>query len=442
MPHLRPLVTLACLGALIAGRLMAATAAPTAPNSAELEAFADSVDAELRTDILPYWMNHFRNPSGDGFLGEIENDNTVKAGAPIGSLLTSRILWTYSAAYRRTRDPQYLAMANAAYDTLQRRFWDPVDGGFLWSLSPDGRVIDDRKEVYGQSFAIYGLAEYYLATGNKAALDRAIDVYRLLEKYSHDPVHGGYLEAFTRDWKRPPGARLSDIGPEYPKSQNTNLHLMEAYTNLLRAWPDAGLRANLRALADVMITRVLSPDGSHLILYFDADWTPRSTTTSFGHDIEFNWLLTETAGVLGDPAFTARVKPICLKIAAYTLEHGVDKDGGLMNEANPAGVITDGSKEWWQQAEALTGFINAYELSGDPKYYAAARGVWGFIQAHIIDHKDGEWFWGVERDGTVEPHRYKAGFWKCPYHDSRCCMEASKRLWTLAAGAAPAKPTN
>ena len=436
------LVTVACLGSVLAGSAFASPARAAAPSSSELEAFANSVDAELRTDILPYWIKHFRNPAGPGFLGEIENDGTVRPDAPIGCLLTSRILWTYSAAYRRTKDPAYLAMAQDAYDTLQKRFWDAKDGGFLWKLSPDGRILDGRKEVYGQSFAIYGLAEYYLATGNQAALDRAIEVYHLLEKYSHDRAHGGYLEAFTRDWKRPPGARLSDIGPEYAKSQNTNLHLMEAYTNLLRAWPDAGLRTNLRQLAEVMITHVLSPDGSHLILYFDADWTPRSTTTSFGHDIEFNWLLTETAGVLGDPAFEARVKPICLKIASDTLAEGVDKDGGLMNEANPAGVITDGSKEWWQQAEALTGFINAYQLSGDPEYYQAARGVWRFIETHLIDHEHGEWYWGVERDGSLEPHSYNAGFWKCPYHNSRCCMEASTRLWTLAAESAGAQAPN
>ena len=404
---------------------------PSAPaavvDAAALRTHLAAVEAELREDILPFWMAHVRDRQRGGFYGQIDNDLTIHENAPRGALLTSRILWTFSAAYRRNRDPACLEMARWAFDDLMTRFWDKEQGGLFWSITADGGLRDTHKEIYGQAFGIYALAEFYRATGNHSALERAAALYRCVEGHARDHVHGGYLERFTRDWAPMAPCRWGAMGNPSMKSQNTHLHIMEAYTNLLRAWPDPELRGELRQLAEIMMNRFLNPANHHLRLYVDADWTPRSDGISYGHDIEFSWLLLETTEVLGEPDLIARAKAAAVQIARATLAEGLDTDGGLMNEADPKG-LRDSGKDWWPQAEAAIGFLNAYQVSGDPAFLQASLRSWDFIATHLIDREHGEWFWGVKRDGTVRRGMDKVGLWKCPYHDGRACMELTDRL--------------
>src|SRR6185312_15118176 len=164
----------------------------------------------------------------------------------------------------------------------------------------DGSVLRDRKQIYGQAFAIYALAEYHAASGRREPLDQAIAVFQLIEKKGRDAHHGGYLEAFARDWKPIDDMRLSLVDQNDPKSQNTHLHVLEAYTNLLRVWPDAGLQQSLTMLLEIMLTRIVDARTGHLGLFFAEDWTPRSDKISYGHDIEASWLFTEATNVLTD----------------------------------------------------------------------------------------------------------------------------------------------
>ena len=409
-------------------------ASPTV-DPAMIRAQIARVEAELKNDILPFWLQYARDREHGGFWGQINNDLTVRKRAPRGALLTSRILWTFSAAYRRYRDPAYLEMARWAYDDLLARFWDNDQGGLYWSVSADGHPLETRKVIYGQAFGIYALAEYHRATGDRAPLDRAIALYRAVEAHAHDRTNRGYFEEFSREWKRLPNSRRSFVSPA-PKSQNTLLHVMEAYANLLRVWPDPELRGNLRDLVDVMLTRVLDPANHHLRLFLDEDWTPRSDGISYGHDIEFSWLLPETAEVLGNPDLLAQTKALAVDIARATLAEGVDTDGGVFGLAGPKGLI-DGSKEWWPQAEATVGFLNAYQQSGDGRFLKASLHSWAFIATHLIDREHGEWFQMVNRDGTLRAWMPKVSLWKCPYHDGRACMQLIDRLKEVLTAAAP-----
>lgn len=429
------ILVVAC--ALLAGgaTAMCLRAAEPAPGSAELERYARSVEAELRGDILPFWLKHTRDRERGGFYGYIGRDLLPRKDAPRGALLSARVLWTFSAAYRRYHDPEYLEMARWAYDDLLKRFWDSEHGGLYWMVGVDGKPIDARKVVYVQAFGIYGLSEFYRATGEQASLDRAIELYRLMETHSHDREHLGYFEEFTRDWQisRVRGVRRSAMGSLDQKSQNVHIHILEAYTNLLRAWPDEGLRHNLRELADVLLTKILDGSSHHLRLFLAEDWSPRSDTISFGHDIEFSWLIVESAEVLGDEALLARAKAEAPQIAEVTLREGVDPDGGVLGEADLKG-LTSTFKEWWPQAEAAVGFLNAYQISGDRRYLAASQHSWEFIEAHLVDREGGEWFQGVSRDGRTKPP-VKVSFWKCPYHNGRACLEVLSRLEALRASA-------
>jgi mannobiose 2-epimerase len=428
--------------ALAANPAPAAVSAPRSADAAPVDNAAlrtalASIETELRTDILPFWLKYTRDRERGGFYGEISNDLTIKKNAPRGALLTSRILWTFSSAYRHYKDPALLEMARWAYDDLVAKFWDNEQGGLYWSIKANGTPLDTRKVIYGQAFGIYALSEYHRATGDRAPLDRAIALYRLVESHAHDAKNRGYFEEFDREWKRLSNSRRSLVSTLGSKSQNTHLHVMEAYANLLRVWPDADLHANLTDLADVMMTRVLNPANHHLRLFLGDDWTPRSDEISFGHDIEFSWLLLETADVLGDHDLIARVQKTAVEVARAILAEGVDSDGGLLSEANPKG-LTNTNKEWWQQAEAVTGFFNAYQLSGEPQFLQASLRSWDFIEAHVIDHKRGEWYNLLSRNCTIlSPD--KVSLWKCPYHDGRTCIEMVDRLNAVLASLPPEK---
>jgi mannobiose 2-epimerase len=385
------------------------------------------IEADLRGNILPFWMRHAVNRQAGTFYGALANDLMVDPTAERGALLTSRILWTYAAAFRAYGDAAYREMAAFAYADLMDHHHDGRHGGFFWSLYADGTVKRDRKQVYGQAFAIYALSEYHAATGDRAALAQAIAVFDLLERHTRDRVHGGYLEAFAPDWSPIADMRLSEVDQNDPKSQNTMLHVMEAYTRLLQVWPGAGLRAALRELVELMLTRILDARTGHLGLFFTREWQATSRQISYGHDIEAAWLLSRAAEVLGDGALTARITPVARRIADVTLAEGTDADGAIANLGDPTGVIDD-AREWWPQAEAVVGFLNAWQLSGEARYLAAAGRTWDFIATRLIDREHGEWFRGVTRAGQVKPGLEKVGFWKCPYHNGRMGLEAVARL--------------
>jgi len=404
------------------------------PNTAEMRSTLQRAEAELRQNILPFWINHTVDRERGGFYGEITNDLVIRKDEPRGALLTSRILWTYSAAYRRYQNPAYLTMADWAFEDLIQRFWDETYGGLFWMVGVDGTLLRPGKQIYGQAFGIYALAEYYAATGREEPLQRAQAIFQAMEEHSYDPVHRGYYEAFARDWGAVADMRLSAVDLNEMKSMNTHLHVMEAFTNLLRVWPDALLRTRQAELIDVMMTHIVNPEAAQMTLFFSEAWEARSHDVSYGHDIEASWLLVESTEVLGDPALDARAKELSVRMARAVYEQGLDPDGGIVYERGPEG-LTDSTKQWWPQAEAAVGFLNAYQLSGSAPFLEAALGSWAFIETHLVDREYGEWLRYVERDltrpqGSGE-NNAKVSFWKCPYHNGRACMELTERLHKL-----------
>ncbi len=389
--------------------------------------FRAGLEAELHDHILAFWRERMVDRERGGFYGRLDGAGRLHPEAAKGVVLNARILWSFAAAARYTGRDDYRRLAERAHTYLHEHFADREQGGVYWLLDCEGRALDTKKQIYAQAFAVYALAEYYQLNGSREALGWAVRLYGLIERHSRDRQRGGYLEAFDRDWRLLADLRLSERDANEAKTMNTHLHVLEAYTNLYRVWPDGQLRQDLRQLIELFLTRFIDPSTRHLHLFFDEAWNLKSRTISFGHDIEAAWLLTEAAVLAGEAALVEEVEKKAVAIAAATLAEGVDADGGLFNEAGPAG-LTDTGKHWWPQAEAMVGFWNAWELSGEARYADAARHSWRFIQQYLADRAGGEWRWGVYRDGTPMREEDKAGPWKAPYHNTRACLEMIGRL--------------
>lgn len=396
-----------------------------------MEQLRKQVENELLTDILPFWLRHTIDEEFGGFRGQISNDLVVDPLANKGLILNARILWTFAKAYSVYRDDVYLKTACRAFDYLARYFWDAEFGGVYWMLDHLGRPVETRKRIYGQAFTLYALAEYYQATGEQDALDKAILMHECIEKCGHDDANGGYFETYERDWSLSADQRLSEVDMDEKKSMNTHLHVMEAYATLLRSWENPRLRRRLRELIEIFLNHIIDPQTHHFRMFFDEQWNSKSDHISYGHDIEGTWLLHEAAEVLGDHALTEKVKAEAIRMAQAVYDEALDADGGLLYEADHTGIF-DTDKHWWPQAEAVVGFFNAWQLSGSEHFLKAARRSWEFIDKHIVDHQRGEWFWLVSREGKPSDAKFKVDAWKCPYHNSRMCFEVMARIDSLA----------
>ena len=394
-------------------------------NDTNIQVYRQQWQDEL-DHILRYWQLHMPDHQYGGFLGGLDNDNQPILGAPKGSVLHARILWTFSEAHRFSNNPSLQEIADRAYTYLSGPFTDPEYGGVFWSLTPDGQVLDTRKQVYAQAFALYGIAAYYAVKGLPAVREYAISLYRLIEQHAADSRHNGYLEAFSLDWGPLDDLRLSAKDANEKKTANTHLHIIEAYAALYRVWPDEGLRDRIVNLLVLFDRYFIDPYNGHLRLFFDETWVEKPDVVSYGHDIEAAWLLQQCAEVAGDKYWIDRSREHALRLAKASLE-GLDTDGGLWYEFDPHTGQMVREKHWWPQAEAMVGFYHAWQQSQDDAWRNRSAGSWTFIQQHIIDHRRGEWYWGVTEDYAAMPGQDKAGFWKCPYHNGRACMEMLER---------------
>lgn len=375
----------------------------------------------LEENILRFWADRMYDPKG-GFYGRMDGHNVLHPKAERGAVLNARLLWSFSAAYRVLRKPEYLQMATHAKEYICEHFLDKEHGGCYWSVTAEGEALDTKKQTYAIAFTIYGLSEYARATGDKEALNAAIRLFNDIESHAFDAENIGYVEALARDWQPIADMRLSEHDENGSRTMNTHLHVLEAYTSLLRVWRDPVLERQLRILIRIFATRIYNAQTGHLGLFFDDTWQPIASrhNESPGHDIEAAWLLTEALEVLGDESLTAELMPVVRHIARAS-------EDGIFDET-----------QWWTYCEAVIGYVDQWQhlaKSREPRaenraeeYWQLAERAYAFITDKLIDREHGEWFWEILPDGTPNRKEDKAGFWKCPYHNSRMCYELIERL--------------
>jgi len=406
----------------------------------ELKRYRDSFSKELHEDILPYWMKYGVEKNGHGFYGAVDLDGNPVLTANKTSVLNARILWTFSAASLLDGNEEYAAIADKAYNVITEDFEDKEFGGYFMELTYDNKVANDIKHTYAQAFVIYSLCKYYEFRPLDTIMQKIRGFFKLLEEKAKDPSNIGYRESFTCDWKIYSENRMADNNE--PKSMNTHLHVLEAWAALYKVWKDPVVEFRLTEMLNLFLEKIIRDDG-HFGIFFDEAFNEAdssSGTCSFGHEIEGSWLLWEAAGILGNKEIIEKLHPLVVKMVDNIERVAVDKDGGLFLESTRFGSHLKTNKHWWQQAETLVGFMNAFEMTGDRKYWDTVKLSWNFIDTYLIDHKRGEWFTKLNRLGIpylVEPaddpspyyrNDWKIDPWKCPYHNGRAMMELIKRI--------------
>ncbi len=390
-----------------------------------IQQLKSEVHEELIQNILPFWSQTMTDRKNGGFYGQITGENILVPQANKGGILNARILWSFSSAYLHEENPQYLEIANYAKNYVLNHFFDPEFGGTYWMVSFDGKPVDTKKQIYSQAFFLYAFTEHYRASGDESSLQTATNLFRIIEKNSFDTEMNGYFEAYSRDWKLLDDLRLSERDANEKKTMNTHLHVLEAYTNLYRVWKNEALSCQLRNLILIFTDQIVNQETYHLNLFFDEFWNTKSEVVSYGHDIEASWLIDEAARVLGDAELLRMVQEKCIHIAQVACE-GLQSDGSLVYEKKANGHL-DTDLHWWVQSEAVVGFLNVYELTRDDEWLKKAEKTWKFISENLVDRENGEWVWSVSKDGAKNRKDDKAGFWKCPYHNSRMCLEVMTR---------------
>ncbi len=329
----------------------------------ELSQYKNELQNELSA-ILDYWQTHTPDNISGGFYGKLDNFNNITHDAPKGSVLNSRILWAFSAAYNLTGNADYLNTAQRAFHFIIDHFIDKKNGGVYWSVNYKGEPYDTKKQIYALAFAIYGLSEFTLCAGNEQARKAAIKLYDLIIDHSLDKKNGGYIEALSENWSEIKDLRLSKKDANEKKSMNTHLHVLEGLANLYRTWPDEVLKKRIADIINFFLKYIIDKKSGHLILFFDENWTSRSNIISYGHDIEAAWLIQESAEIIDDSDLLEKVKIQSVKIADAAAE-GLDKDGGLWYEYDGDKDHLIKEKHSWPQAESMIGFFNAWQLTGN-----------------------------------------------------------------------------
>ena len=377
---------------------------------------------ELTGHIIPFWMG-LRDDENGGYVGLVDYDLTRHPEAVKGCILNSRILWFFSETYRALGDEKLLREADHAYEMLLK-MTDEKNGGVYWALNGDGTVSDGTKHTYNQAFAIYALAAYYRASGREEALKRAESLFDIIESRCRD--EGGYLEAFTADWRPESNEKLSENGVMAGRTMNTLLHVMEGYTGLYEAHPTEKVRRQLYFIMDVLEKHIWNPEKRRQEVFFDHEYNTLIDLYSYGHDIETSWLADHTLDVLGDENLTKRIRPILFAMAEHTLEEAFT-DHGFSNECEKGKV--NQKRIWWVQAEALLGFLNAWKRSGEERFMKAAQTQWRYIRDYVVDKRPGsEWFWYVQENGNPGSDEPIVEPWKCPYHNGRMALKVMEWL--------------
>jgi mannobiose 2-epimerase len=403
-------------GAMHLAELKAATEAE-APAKQALATRIAALRARLNaqsTRAFAFWQSHGPDPKYGGFYGALDRVGQPATPTDKGLIQQARHLWTMSMWYeKKSRAPAVKALADDLYHFLVAHFYDAHDEEFYFRVSESGRVVEPKKVLYAESFAIYALSEYARVFGVPQAGKYALDCFHSIDARAHDAQHGGYDQTRDPAWLTP-GAQ---------KEMNTHIHLLESFTSLYEYSKDETVKRRANELLDVCARKLLQPEGYQYQEYL-SDWSPFGRAeVSYGHDLEASWLMLESAAVLGR-ASDAKIIEAANTMGAHAADWGFDRKNGGYFESGPPGAAPDQlEKIWWVQAEALPGLWRLYERSKNLAYLDRLEATLTWIEKSQSDPEYGEWYWGILPDGSLGSRGdHKSEEWKASYHTLRALV--------------------
>jgi mannobiose 2-epimerase len=386
-----------------------------------------SFKKELTDKVLPYWYDAAIDRARGGYVLADDASGTARPATEKQIVTQSRMVWGFAHVYRKGyRDPKrdYLEAARHGYRFLLDKFRDPEHGGYYWKTDLDGRPVNDRKYLYGEAFVVYALVEYYRASGDAEALRHARDLFQTLQRRCHDPRHEGWGEHFERDWRliTQQDGRI-EVEVAGLKSANAHLHWMEALAELYDATQDGVVRQALVEALRLNATWFYPPDPGRSCFHRNPDGSvvtdPKSAGLSYGHNVEFAWLMIRAEEVLGQPPSWAHFDAIL----GHALQYGYDHArGGLYNRGADDQPATDTDKVWWSQSEMMAALTDGLRHQPNAAYTAALDSLIRFLRSYQIRTADGIWLESLAADGTPKSTA-KAHNWKANYHDVRALVK-------------------
>ncbi|MBI4558776.1 MAG: AGE family epimerase/isomerase [Candidatus Hydrogenedentes bacterium] len=409
------------------------------------EKLLNEVQTHLRDELLPFWLSHGVDQEYGGYLTYLDCNGNPTGESVKTLICQTRMIYTYSSAHRAGfGGGRCLEIARQGVDFLINHFWDEEFWGWYWTTERDGKPLNPSKLTYGHSFAVYALSEYAMASGDYRGFEWAIKTYEILQSLAADNCYGGYYEFMERDWsKKKPGVYGGDR-----KSYDVHMHLMEAFTNLYEATGKRIYQERTCEIIQLIFKRILHPEFGTGVAQFAFDWTPLRqilfkdvwgadrdaddqegrplNNTSYGHNVEFAWLLIHAIRILGLDLET--YKPAMRKVLDHCVQYGIDWErGGVYCEGAHDGPARERNKEFWQQAETLIGMLDAYLVFKDPKYLDAYENVHRFVMDQVVNHEVGEWY-PLFDENNNRLWDYMAHAWKINYHTVRSMIQSEARL--------------
>jgi mannobiose 2-epimerase len=388
----------------------------------------------LQTSVVDFYLPACVDRVNGGYLESLREGQFAPTGEKF-LVLQGRQLWFFSTLIREgIRREAALDAAKAGFEFLENRMRDRRHGGYFAKVTDAGQPRDTRKHVYLNAFALYGLVAYHRASGDEGALAAARELFRVLEEKAHDRRRGGYVEFFTDDWRPITDPKASGfVGAIGTKTYNTHLHVLEAFAELYRVWPDPLVRQRLAELLLINASTVHHPDFNCNIDGWRPDWrmieSPSNLRASYGHDVECAWLALDAGRALG-------LSPQVLRgwaegLCAYSLKYGYDaQHGGFFYTGRLGRPADDTRKEWWVQAEALVSMLEMYRLTGKREYYDAFRQTLDFVEKHQVA-RQGSWWATRTADGSPRGDQ-RSSPWQGAYHNGRAMLLSAKLLEELA----------
>ena len=383
----------------------------------------DICKEELTGSIIPFW-NKLYDGRG-GFYGQTDLDLAVSRNAPKGVVLHSRILWFYSAAFSLLKDELLLDYADHAFRFLSEKCYDYEFGGLFWMMDCCGEPLDFMKHTYNQAFAIYGFSEYFKVSGNEKARALALKIFDDIETKASDDF--GYGEAFSRNWIPQKNIQLTDEKHETDKTMNTMLCLLEAYTELFRITGSRRVKDSLKKVFSMIAEKGYDPKKRSLSVFFTRNLNTIGDIQSYGHDIEFSWIVEKVSRIIDDKKLALKAQSMSDQIADNMLSNAFE-NGAVFTRRE--GNVINKRRLWWIQAESVIGFANAYQHTNDTKFLDACKQVLGYILKYQKDKRSGEWFPVTDESGAFVRDKddfLMSGEWKSPFHNSRMCIEIINR---------------